>query len=313
MIFRKIKKEFDRNRNKLFRSNEEHQQPLKEQYTQYNLPYENGDKEVKTPIIKSIDETIEKILKDECSISRFGDGEFSVMTGSRIHFQNANPKMAKRIKEVLSSNEPNLLIALPDCFDSLNHFSQEVIDWYRKWSFKKRQKIYSYLDMDREFYNAYLTRVYMPFKKSADNYEKCQKYFEEIKKIWLGKDVVICEGEGTRFGMFNDLLDGAKSISRIICPARSAFDKYDEILSAFNDISPDKLVLAALGPTAIVLAYDLCNEGYQAIDIGHLDLEYKWFLRKDVVGTPLEFKYVNGSSKGIKVHRRKTLNTKDKS
>lgn len=103
--------------------------------------------------------------------------------------------------------------------------------------------------------------------------------------------------------MFNNLFDGAKSISRIVCPARSAFDKYDEILSAFNDISPDKLVLAALGPTATVLAYDLCNEGYQAIDIGHLDVEYEWFLRKDVEGVPLEFKYVDGSSKGRKVHR----------
>ena len=100
--------------------------------------------------------------------------------------------MAKRLKEVLSSNEPNLLIALPDCFGSLNHFSQKVIDWYRKWSFKKRRNIYSYLGMDREYYNAYLTRVYMPFKKSAEHYEKCRQYFsfgsgkesqETIKKI----------------------------------------------------------------------------------------------------------------------------------
>jgi hypothetical protein len=81
----------------------------------------------------------------------------------------------------------------------------------------------------------------------------------------------------------------------------SAFDKYDENLSAFNDISPDKLVLAALGPTAAALAYDLCNRGCQAIDIGHLDLEYEWFLRRDAAGTPLEFKYVDGSSEGRKI------------
>jgi glycosyltransferase family protein len=157
--------------------------------------------------------------------------------------------------------------------------------------------------MSRIYYNALFSRPYVVFKKTEEHYKKCGEYFEKIKKIWAGRDVVICEGEGTRFGMFNDLLDGAKSISRIICPARSAFDKYDEILSAFNDISPNKLVLAALGPTATVLAYDLCNKGYQAIDIGHLDVEYEWFLRKDVVGTPLEFKYVDGSSKGRKIHR----------
>ena len=73
-------------------------------------------------------------------------------------------------------------------------------------------------------------------------------------------------------------------------------------MSAFNDVSPNKLVLTAIGPTATVLAYDLSNKGYQAIDIGNLDVEYEWFLRKDVVSTPLEFKYVGGSSRGRKVH-----------
>ena len=74
-------------------------------------------------------------------------------------------------------------------------------------------------------------------------------------------------------------------------------------MSAFHDINSDRLVLIALGPTATVLAYDLCNAGYQAVDIGHLDLEYEWFLRKDVEGGPLEFKYVDGSSRGRKIHQ----------
>lgn len=29
--------------------------------------------------------------------------------------------------------------------------------------------------------------------------------------------------------------------------------------------------------TATVLAYDLHKLGYQAIDLGHIDLEYEWF------------------------------------
>ena len=36
------------------------------------------------------------------------------------------------------------------------------------------------------------------------------------------------------------------------------------------------MVLIALGPTATVLATDLSNSGYQAIDIGHIDIEYEW-------------------------------------
>jgi len=242
-------------------------------------------------------------LQDKCSLSRFGDGEFGVMFGSRIHYQNRCGELAERLKEVIASDISNLLIGLPPCFASLDNYVPPAINFWRKWMSKKRERVYSYLDMDRVYYNAFFSRVYILFNKTDELYKNCGDYFEKIKKIWADRDLVICEGEGTRFGMFNDLLDGAKSISRILCPARSAFDKYDEILSAFNDISRDKLVLTALGPTATVLAYDLCNAGYQAIDIGLLDVDYEWFSRKDVAGTPLKFKYVDGSSEGRKIHR----------
>ena len=42
--------------------------------------------------------------------------------------------------------------------------------------------------------------------------------------------------------------------------------------------STDSIILIALGPTATVLAYDLSKRGYQAIDVGHIDIEYEWFL-----------------------------------
>ena len=40
------------------------------------------------------------------------------------------------------------------------------------------------------------------------------------------------------------------------------------------------MLLLALGPTATALAYDLHKEGYQAVDIGHVDLIYESFIRK---------------------------------
>ena len=306
-MLNKIKKELERFKKRLFYSGKDRR--LEEiQFRLDNMPYEIYDKVAKDgfhlpiPTIKTTNETLDKILQDKCSLSRFGDGEFGVMNGSRIHFQNPSPELAGRLKEVIATNMPNLLIGLPDCFGSLDNYLPPVADFWRKWMSRKREMVYAYLDINRVYYNAFFTRVYMLYNKTDEHYENCRKYFEKIKKIWTDRNVIICEGEGTRFGMFNDLLDGAKSISRILCPARSAFNKYDAILSAFNDISTDYLVLAALGPTATVLAYDLCKKGYQAIDFGHLDVEYEWFLRKDEAGTPLKFKYVDGSSEGRKVH-----------
>ena len=55
----------------------------------------------------------------------------------------------------------------------------------------------------------------------------------------------------------------------------------------------DKLFLLALGPSATVLTYDLCNAGYQAVDIGHIDLEYEWFLKGKGFRTLVKGKYNN--------------------
>lgn len=68
--------------------------------------------------------------------------------------------------------------------------------------------------MKRVYYNAFFVWVYIMFNKTDEHYNYCSEYFKKTKKIWAGRYVVICEGEGTRFDMFNDLLDGAKSVSR---------------------------------------------------------------------------------------------------
>ena len=66
-------------------------------------------------------------------------------------------------------------------------------------------------------------------------------------------------------------------------------------MSSETCIQSDKkhLVLIALGPTATVLAYDLSNLGYQAIDIGHTDIQYELFLRNATDMIQIPYKFVN--------------------
>ena len=75
---------------------------------------------------------------------------------------------------------------------------------------------------------------------------------------------------------------------------------YDKILECCKDQAKDKLFLLALGPTATVLAYDLCKIGYQAVDIGHIDLEYEWFLKGQGCRTEIVGKYNNELAGGDK-------------
>ena len=59
------------------------------------------------------------------------------------------------------------------------------------------------------------------------------------------------------------------------------------------------LILIALGPTATVLSYDLNRLGYQAIDIGHIDIEYEWFLKNATKKIKIKNKYVNEVDNGL--------------
>ena len=102
-----------------------------------------------------------------------------------------------------------------------------------------------------------------------------------MKKIWGGRDVLMIEGEISRQGIGNDLFNNANSIKRIICPETNSFSVYGKILEAVLEFDKKNLVLISLGPTATVLAYDLCKLGYQANDIGHTDLEYELYLRNE--------------------------------
>lgn len=59
-------------------------------------------------------QTIEYILKSNVSVCRFGDGEFSIIKGSKgPTFQASNNRLATRLKEILTSDEKSILICIP--------------------------------------------------------------------------------------------------------------------------------------------------------------------------------------------------------
>ena len=99
-------------------------------------------------------------------------------------------------------------------------------------------------------------------------------------------------------GVGNDLFENARSIRRIIGPKTNAYDRYRDILYSAQQIEKEALFLIALGPTATVLAYDLFLMGYQALDIGHIDIEYEWFLRDAQYPMRICAKYVNEATGG---------------
>jgi glycosyltransferase family protein len=268
----------------------------------YNSLIDNKNKKrIKPPIIKSIDETIDKIAADKCSVSRFGDGEFKLMQGHDLPFQNYSALLAARLMEIHKSREKNHLVCLPDVYKSLKAYRYAAKLYWTGFMIKYRAAWSSIMDKDKIYYNSFITRLYIDYKDKS----RCNAWFNSLKRTWKGRDIVIIEGEKSMLGTGNDLFANAKSLERILAPSENAFLKYDEILSEAKKLPRHKLILIALGPTATVLAYDLYKEGYQAIDIGHVDIEYEWFLLRAAKKIKIENKYTNEAFQGSEVKELK--------
>ena len=149
---------------------------------------------------------------------------------------------------------------------------------------KNRKEWTDCLNLDYKYGNSFISRPYFDWKDK----KQCAKWFNSLKKIWDNRNVVFIEGNKSRLGFKNDLFNNAKSIKRILCPAKNAFDSYDKILKVAKNQSKDTLILIALGPTATVLANDLAGLGYWAIDI-----EYEWFKMGATEKVAIGNKYTN--------------------
>lgn len=246
--------------------------------------------------IASPEETIDKILKDGSSIARFGDGEFDFIYGVDMNYQKMDEDLSRRLKEVLLSKEENLIIGIPNVFnlEYCDKYIGRAIEFWPGWVNAYKFKLLKLLERNRQYYSAQISRFYLDYIDKSH----VGDYVKKLKLLWDNKDIVIIEGTKSRLGVGNDLFKNTKSIQRIICPAESAYSKYEEIINEAKKVSKDKIIFLALGPTATVLAYDLYKLGYQAIDIGHVDIEYEWFLRKATKKIKIENKYVTEVADG---------------
>lgn len=98
----------------------------------------------------------------------------------------------------------------------------------------------------------------------------------------------------TRLGIGNDLFDNVCSTRRILCPPHNAYDRRMKIKESIHlHYNAGDLILLALGPAATVLAADLAQDGIQALDIGHIDIEYSWYLMGAKKKVAIHHKYTN--------------------
>jgi glycosyltransferase family protein len=247
------------------------------------------------PKVKSIPETIDKILREKVSICRFGDGELLYISEKRsLPFQRQEERLRNYFIEILQSENKKILIGLPIGYHSLINLKKSSKTTWRaiiSWTYPGVKKI---LKKNKIYYNASMTRIYMDYEDTSHSGE----WFKKVQSIWNDRNIILIEGEKSRLGIGNDLFKNAISVKRILGPAHNAFDQFDNLLNFAKQQSKDVLVLVAMGPTAKPLAYELALDGFQAIDIGNLDVEYEWFLKGAKEKVIIDGKYTSEAKGG---------------
>lgn len=219
-----------------------------------------------------IDQTLDYVIKNKSSLVRFGDGEVNLMWGLPIPYQNHDLELANQLKHIVGlESDEKLVVCLPDAFDD-----RFVFTWWATPFWKEHMNVY--MDFYKElckgswYGSTFISRPYIDYEDKS----KAKGQFEKLKSIWENRDILIVEGITSRSGVGNDLFDKVKSVKRIICPSHNAYSRIEEIQEAVLQYAENRLILCMLGPTAKVLSYNLCQMGYQVLDVGHIDSEYEW-------------------------------------
>lgn len=235
-------------------------------------------------------DTIQHIISNRSSICRYGDGEFMMIFGGGSSFQEFDSELSRRLFEVLNSDDENILIGIPRSIQNLENLNSENLHFWKYFTCLNYKKLKKILRKDKVYYDSLISRFYNPYQKKSE----CYIHLQLLRKIWENRDICIIEGSLTRSGVGNDLFENASSVIRILCPPLHAYSKHEQIFQTIiNNVSKDTLILLSLGMTATVLAYDLAKIGYQAIDLGHLDIEYEWYKLGVEDKVIISDKYVN--------------------
>ncbi len=221
-------------------------------------------------IIHNEFETIKK-LQNGYSITRFGDGEFRIIYGKNIPFQECNNELAEKLNKILRYDKlpDNLLVAIPPFYQNIvpkRINNGKVLKYWNSYLKKKESlHIESILNKNKEYYSSFISRI------ESFDYNKID-YMNEMSKIWKNRNVVLVINENLfnkKKILFDNIMKESKIKNIIFCPEINAYSEYNAIFNKCILNETDTLFLIMAGPMASVLSCELCKHNFQSIDIGH--------------------------------------------
>lgn len=267
---------------------------------------------VKEQYILSKHKTISEIIEKTKIFIRLGDGELPIFhqrnSGFHSYTNNLSTKLLNAYHFALS-NEDFIMGVNPDLLYPYTNINDPILisscKNYKIFDFLSFFPLKNYADalVLRSspltlYQEAYQTKDFNKLRQLALNphfYKNSEigkeifSYYknvliEKIKFLWKDKNIIVCEGIFSCFGVYNDLFENAKTVTRIHAKNYNAFSDYDNILKlTLQEVKQypqdDIFIICALGHTSKILLVDLYKMGYtKGIDAGNLSIAYDSFL-----------------------------------
>lgn len=216
---------------------------------------------VKYPSVIGESETLDLVLSGR-SLSRFGDGELKMAAhDAGIKSQIADMALSRRLRRILIDSG-ECLVGIPN----IRSDTPKAEHWGKYMGFAHL------LNPQRDYCSAFITRPdSAPWIDTDD-------YWTRLESLWRGREVTLVRGSTKSLTAELLMESGASSVVEVIAPRQHAYAEYESILERIG--TPDRALLC-LGPSATVMAVDLCAKGVHAIDLGHMGLFYKKHRRGD--------------------------------
>lgn len=225
----------------------------------------------------SDEESWNKILSNPKSIIRFSDGEFTILMGGSIGFQDYDKRLADYLARILKDeNDEVFWIGTEFCYF---HGYDNIVDCVKKhgyiWGPIFKKVFLENCNPFREYISSSFNQTYINHIEYDWN-----KYIMGVKELFRGRDVVVFSGVGVLDGLKYCIFDYARSCEYVPAPSKNAFSEFNMLLAKARSFSKDKTLCFILGPTSKPLVYELGKDGYIAWDLGHMAKDYDCCMRK---------------------------------
>ena len=216
------------------------------------------------PTVASEQATLDLVLAG-ASLSRYGDGEITLAEGRSIVNQpRGDLSLSRRLRGILQGDGDPCLVGIPN----IHSATPKAVFWA-----KYLERGAALLNPSVSYGSSFISRPdSAPWIDTPD-------YWAALETLWAGKDVTLVRGtppaphpkKPGRFtggiSILAEDLTTARSVTEVVGPGDDAWAVYDSLL---EQVGTPTTALICLGPTATVMAVDLCKRGVHAIDLGHV-------------------------------------------